>query len=88
MARSIRRVISSRGWVKCECTEATHRSKPSRNSAGQSTSPSGPMFSSVPCSSRIPPYWPSRRRTSARWASIFSSVIRCMNRFGAWSVTA
>jgi len=34
-------VISCRDWPKCECTEATQMSKPSRNSAGQSTVPSG-----------------------------------------------
>ena len=33
-----------------EWTDATHRSNPSRMSSGQSTVPSGAMFSSVPCS--------------------------------------
>ncbi|MNC95645.1 hypothetical protein D3C83_128130 [compost metagenome] len=48
-----RRVICSEDWVKCEWTEATQTSKPLSTSCGQSTEPSGPMFSSVPCSSRI-----------------------------------
>ncbi len=88
MARITRRVISSRDWLKCECTEATVRSNPARKSAGQSTSPSGSMFSSVPCSSVIVVVRLERTRGCSRWASIFSSVIRCMARFGAWSVTA
>ena len=84
-ATTNRRVISARGWSKWLCTEATHRSNPARKSAGQSTEPSGAMFSSVPCSSssRV-----CRARTRSRWASIFSSVIRCMTRSGAWSVIA
>ena len=84
-AATNRRVISARGCSKWECTEATHRSNPAKKSASQSTEPSGPMFSSVPCrSSRLL----SRARTRSRWASIFSSVIRCMIRSGAWSVMA
>jgi hypothetical protein len=46
-----RLVISARDSSKCECTEATQMSNPSRKSAPQSTEPSGPMLSSVPCSS-------------------------------------
>ncbi|HKN98453.1 MAG TPA: hypothetical protein VJX10_15140 [Pseudonocardiaceae bacterium] len=46
------------------------------------------MFSSVPCSTRIRRCCSSMRRTASRWASIFSSDIRCMGRFGAWSVIA
>jgi len=45
------------------------------------------MLSSLPCSSTIPVLSASARSRS-RWASIFSSVIRCMNKLGAWSVTA
>ncbi len=80
-----RRVISARGWSKLECTEATHRSNPAKKSSSQSTDPSGAMLSSVPCSSSS---GASRARTWSRWASIFSSVIRWKNRFGAWSVIA
>ena len=82
-----RRVISAAVWVKCECTEATQMSNPARKSGAQSTPPSGSMFSSVPCSSAILPPAASARSCS-RWASIFSSVIRCMGRSLAWSVTA
>ena len=60
-------------------------SNPARKSSSQSTDPSGPMFSSVPCSSSMSA---SIARTRSRCASIFSSVIRCMNRSGAWSVIA
>ena len=62
-------------------------SKPDRKSSSQSTLPSGAMFSSVPCSSAMPVLSASAR-SSSRCLSIFSSVIRCMTRFGAWSVTA
>ncbi len=80
-----RLVISARGCSKWECTKATQMSNPARKSAPQSTEPSGPMLSSVPCSSSMVV---SSARTRSRWASIFSSVIRCMIRSGAWSVTA
>src|SRR6266478_3031467 len=49
-----RLVISTRGCSKWECTEATQMSNPARKSASQSTEPSGPMLSSVPCSSTSP----------------------------------
>jgi len=78
-------VIVRRSWSKCEWTDATQMSKPSRKSSSQSTEPSGAMFSSVPCSSVMLDVIVFN---CARWASIFSSVIRCMTRLGAWSVTA
>ena len=78
-------VIARRSWSKCECTDATHMSNPLRKSSSQSTEPSGAMFSSVPCSRTM---LDASAASCARCASIFSSVIRCMIRFGAWSVTA
>jgi len=61
-----RLVISVRESSKCECTEATQMSNPARKSASQSTEPSGPMLSSVPCSSTRPP---ARCAASARTCS-------------------
>ena len=58
---------------------------PSNPVSSQSTEPSGAMFSSVPCSSTRSVFM---ARTRSRCASIFSSVIRCMIRLGAWSVIA
>ena len=86
-ARTNRAVISSADWVKCEWTDATQTSNPARKSASQSTDPSGPMLSSVPCSSSIFPYG-DRARTRSRCLSILASVIRCIGRSLAWSVTA
>ena len=37
---------------------------------------------------QAPVRWAASARTWSRWASIFSSVIRCMIRSGAWSVIA
>ena len=84
----MRRVISSFDWLKSECTLATHTSNPARKSASQSTPPSASMLSSVPCRSVIFGYFDWSLESFARWASILSSVMRCMYRFGAWSVTA
>ena len=78
----MRLVISSFDWVNSEWTEATQTSNPCRNSGPQSTSPLGSMFSSVPWRSTIFPAFPSLR-TCSRCFSIFSSVMRCMYRFGA-----
>ena len=71
-ARRNRRVISARGWSKCECTDATQTSNPARISSGQSTVPSGPMFSSVPCSRVMtgPPSPASRASSAAELISL------------------
>lgn len=69
-ARTTRRVIASRPRPQWECTESMPRWNPWRNASGQSTLPSGPMSTSMPCRSRSPRCSPSSGRTRSRWARI------------------
>ena len=67
------RVIASAAWLKCECTEATHTSKPARMSSAQST-PNGGLA--------------SIRSNRSPWAPSSASVLPGAIRLGSCPLTS